>query len=42
MPDHEVDAVTGAYVIQAYVNDEAHGWGDPDEGVIVMPDVRPK
>lgn len=41
MSDHELDAVTGAFVIQAYVNDKARGWGDPDEGVIVMPDVNP-
>lgn len=39
MSDHELDAVTGAYVMQAYLSGNAHGWGDPAEGIMVMPDV---
>jgi predicted nuclease with RNAse H fold len=38
MSDHELDAVTGAYVMQRYLAGRASGWGDPDEGVIVMPE----
>ncbi|MBT5874843.1 MAG: DUF429 domain-containing protein [Candidatus Latescibacteria bacterium] len=39
MSDHELDAVTGAYVMQAYLNGSAHAWGDPAEGIMVMPDI---
>lgn len=40
MTDHELDAVTGAFVVSAYLRGEAAGWGDPAEGVIIMPLAR--
>ena len=38
MSDHELDAATGAFVLQSFLAGKARAWGNPDEGLIVMPD----
>ena len=39
MSDHELDAITAAYVGKLYLEEKYEAFGDPEEGLIIMPKI---
>ena len=39
MSDHELDAITAAYVGKLYLEGKYEAFGDPEEGLIIMPKI---